>query len=156
MPMLRQEHLDYFKSLFEGRAAISWNAWFRQHESALSEELPRMQFLQLKFHKLDEAEKQLRAAGVEFAVTPAAKRERYYAALHHSVLDDKGRPNQEFVRKQYDGAIGLFLDGNVELARDKISAYLKRIRRYPLVKRAEALADVGFDAEMEFQLGDKD
>jgi hypothetical protein len=77
--MIRLGHLAYFKDLLEGRAPVSWHAWFKRNEAQLAQELPRAAFLRLKFHKLDEAEKILRQAGVEFSVSPLAKREKYYS-----------------------------------------------------------------------------
>ena len=75
---MREEHLAYFKDLLEGRAEVSWHAWFDPREAELAAELPRAVFLRLKFHKLDEAETLLRAAGVPYTPDPgAARRERH-------------------------------------------------------------------------------
>jgi hypothetical protein len=148
------EHLNYFRDLLEGRAEESWNAWFRRHEADLAQELPRAEFLRLKFNKLDEAERRLGAAGVPFTPDPvAARRERYYALLHHSVLDERGRPREAFRRKAYGGAFGQLLDGEVEAAQATLAKYVRRIRRLSVEKRAEELEDLCFDGERELTLG---
>jgi hypothetical protein len=151
---MRAEHLAYFKDLFEGRATVSWNAWFKQNEAQLSEELPRAAFLRLKFRKLDEAEKHLRTAGIEFCVSPLARREKYYSLLHDSVLDENGRPKESFRRKAYDGAIGHFLDGHPVKAKETFAAFLRKLKRRPMEKRVEELEALCFDGEMEFEYGD--
>jgi hypothetical protein len=154
--MMHPEHLAYFKDLFERRAAVSWNAWFKRNEGQLSQDLPRADFLRLKFHKLDEAEKLLRGAEVEFSVSPMAKREKYYSLLHDSVLDENGRPNESFRRKAYDGAIGQFLDGEAEKARGTLTDFLRKLKRRPMDKRIEELEGLCFDGEMEFECGDRE
>jgi hypothetical protein len=155
--MIRPEHLAYFKNLFEGRAEISWKAWFPQNEAQLTQDLPRVDFLRLKFYNLDEAEKLLKQAGVEYIPSPLAiRRERYYAQLHQSVLDEKGRPKEAFLRKAYGGAVGAFMDKNFEKGKKALKRELGKImRRHPLV-RSEDLGDFYFSGEMEFELGNRD
>jgi hypothetical protein len=153
--MIRPEHLAYFKDLFEGRANISWNAWFRQNEHQLSQDLPRTAFLKLKFHKLDEAEKLLEEAGMPFTISPHAKREKHYSLLHDSVLDDKGRPTKEFRRKAYNGAFGQILDGFVDKGTKTLAAFLKKMNRLPILKRMDELNDFCFDGENEFEFGER-
>ena len=46
---MKVEHLSYFKDLLEGRATVSWVAWFRRNEAELSKEMPRPAFV---FEKL--------------------------------------------------------------------------------------------------------
>jgi hypothetical protein len=152
---LTPEHLAYFQALFEGRAEESWNAWFPRHEAVLKRELPRAEFLRLKFHKLDEAEALLIAAGVSYTPDPGAvRRERYHALLHPSVLDERGRPRPEFRRKAYNGAMGQLMDGDFDAARSTLAKYIRRVRRHPAEKQAEELEDLCFDGEMELTLGD--
>lgn len=153
---MRPEHLTYFKDLFEGRAAVSWRAWFKQNEAQLAQELPRTDFLRLKFHMLDEAEKLLRGAGIEFSISPLAKREKYYSLLHESVLDENGRPKESFRRKAYDGAFGQFLDGHSVKAKETLTAFLRKLKRRPMAKRIEELEGMCFDGEMEFEHGERD
>lgn len=151
---MRPEYLAYFKDLFEGRAEFSWNAWFARHDEELRKELPRAQYLRLKFQKLDEAERSLRDAGIDFTTSPVARRERYYSLLHPSVCDEKGRPSEAFRRKAYDGAYGKFMDGDVAEGRRILEAYAKKLKRKSVARRAEELADFAFDGSMEFQDGD--
>lgn len=154
--MIRPEYLAYFKDLFEGRAAISWQAWFKENDAQLSQDLPRAAYLRLKFQMLDEAEKLLRQAGVEFFVSPLAKREKYYSLLHESVLDDRGRPNESFRRKAYNGAAGQFFDGKLLEARKTLIAFLSKLNRRPIEKRIEEIEDMCFDGEMNFEYGDRE
>jgi len=148
---VRDEHLQYFKALLEGRADISWRAWFARNEAKLTLELPRAVLLRLKFDQLDEAEKLLSEAGVRYTPHPtAARRERYYAQLHPSVLDERGRPREAFMRKAYRGAVGLILDGKHDEARERLAGEIKKIRRKPTLQQAEALADMCFDGEMSY------
>ena len=125
--MIRPEHLLYFKDLLEGRADISWNAWFRQNEQQLSQELPRMVFLQLKFHKLDEAERMLKEAGIDYTISPQGRCERRFSMLAESILDEKGRPKESFMRKAYGGAGGHFMDNRIEEGRRALESYLTKL-----------------------------
>lgn len=152
---MNPKHLTYFKDLLEGRAEVSWYAWFAPHEAELARELPRAEFLRLKFDKLDAAEKLLQAAGYSYTPDPAAaRRERYYALLHPSVLDERGRPRPAFRRKAYAGALGQLMDGEFDAGRATLAKWVRRVRRYPVEKQAEELEDLCFDGEMEFTLGD--
>jgi hypothetical protein len=153
---MRPEHLAYFKDLFEGRAEVSWHAWFKKNDSQLAQELPRADYLRIKFDKLDEAEKLLHQAGIPFRMSPIAKREKFYSLLHESVLDERGRPIESFRRDAYLGAVGQFLDGDFSSAKASLTACLKKIKRRPVAKRIEDLEDMCFDAEMEFQHGNRE
>lgn len=154
--MIRSEHLAYFKELFEGRAAVSWRAWFKQNDAQLAQDLPRAEYLRLKFKMLDEAEKLLRQAGIQFTISPLAKREKFYSLLHDNVLDERGRPKESFRRKAYDGAVGQFLDGQTAKAKETLIAYLQKVKRRPMVKRIKELESMCFDGEMNFELGDRE
>jgi hypothetical protein len=156
MPPVRPEHFAYFKDLFEGKATISWNAWFKRHDDQLSQELPRADFLRLKFHKLDEAEKLLRAAGIEFTVSPLAKREKYYSLLYENVLDENGRPKESFRRRAFDGAVGHYLDGDSDKAKATLAGFLRKLKRRPMEKRVEELEALCFDGEMELEYGERE
>lgn len=153
--MIQPEHLAYFKDLFEGRAEISWNAWFKQNEAQLAQHLSRAEYLRLKFHKLDEAEKHLQAAGIEYTPSPQARREKYYSLLHDSVLDANGRPKESFRRKAYDGAVGQYLDGHLAAAQETFKTVLRKLKRRPIAKRVEELEGMSFDGEMEFLYGER-
>lgn len=154
--MIRPEYLAYFKDLFEGRAEISWRAWFFQNDAQLAQDLPRAEYLRLKFKKLDEAEKLLREAGIAFTISPLARREKYYALLHDSVLDERGRPKESFRRNAYDGAVGQFLDGNSVKAKEILSTCLRKLKRRPIEKRIEELEGMCFDGEMEYEYGQRE
>jgi hypothetical protein len=153
---MRPEHLAFFKDLFEGRAAVSWRAWFKQNDAQLAQDLPRADYLRLKFHMLDEAERLLRQAGIEFTASPLAKREKYYSLLHESVLDECGRPKESFRRKAYNGAVGQFLDGEPAKAKETLTALLRKLKRRPMEKRIEELEGMCFDGEMDFEYGDRE
>jgi len=150
---MHPDHLAYFKDLLEGRADISWNAWFKRNQQSLSAQLNRADFLRLKFNKLDEAERLLQQAAIPYVLSPLAKRERHHAMLHESVLDEHGRPLLSFRRKAYDGALGQLMDGDVAQAEATLAAYLGKLRRQPQGPRAEAVADLCFDGEMELVYG---
>ncbi len=151
--IMKEEHLEYFKSLLEGRANVSWHGWFGPNEAALQEELPRADFLRLKFHNVDAARDALVAAGIEFTESPLAKREKYYATLSKTVLDSAGRPRPEFKRKAYGDAMGYFMDGDIETGVDHLAKFLKTLRRRPIDVRREELEGLCFDAEMELEYG---
>jgi len=153
--MIAPEHLAYFKDLLEGRAELSWKAWFRLHEKQLTQDLPRATFLRLKFYSLEEAEKLLRQAGIEFTVSPSARRrEEYYMLFADSALDEKGKLKPDVKRGFYDGAFGHFMDGNVEEGRRLLAAFVNRMKRWSTQKRSEELSDMCFDGELELQFGD--
>ena len=153
LPM-HADHLAYFKILLEGRAGISWNAWFKRNEADLAARMPRADFLRLKFNKLDEAERLLRLAGIDPVISPLAKRERYYASLHDNVLDAQGRPLLSVRRGAYDGALGQALDGHLQQAATTLAGFLEKLQQQPRNTRAEILADLCFDGEMERDFGD--
>lgn len=151
---MKQAYLDYFKSLFEGTAEISWNAWFRVHEEELKAKMKRAEFLRLKFQNLEEAEKYLQEAKVSYHKDPLAyKRESYYALLGSEVLDEKGRPLESFQRQAYDGAKGKLMDGDVEGGRELLKKFIQKVCRYPQERRQEELEGLCFDGEMELDLG---
>ncbi len=153
---MRAEFLAYFKDLFEGRAQISWHAWFSQHEEELRAELSRIDFLHLKFHNLDEAEQWLRNSGISYTPDPTSvRREKWYAHFHPTVLDEQGRPKEQFLRKAYNGARGHCMDGNVEESRAAVALHLKKLTRYPILRRAEEYEDLQIDGAVEFTLGNK-
>ena len=153
--MLRPEHLAYFKDLLEGRASLSWRAWFRKNEHCLSQELSRADFLRLKFHHLDEAERILESAGVDFEKSFLARREKYYALLHDSVLDEYGRPLASFRRQACGGAFGCFFDGDHSGGMKRLKAFFGKSLKLPERERAEAVADFCYDAECEFRYGER-
>lgn len=150
---MHPDHLAYFKDLLEGRADISWNAWFKRNQQSLSAQLTRADFLRLKFNKLDEAERLLQQAAIPYVPSPLARRERHHAMLHDSVLDEQGRPLLSFRRKAYDGALGQLMDGDVAQAEATLATYLAKLRRQSSGPRAEAVADLCFDGEMELVYG---
>jgi hypothetical protein len=154
--MIRAEDLAYFKDLLEGRAQVSWNAWFRENDAALVKNLPRMDYLRLKFKKLDEAERLLKEAGINYQTSPAIlKRERYFASLHEGVLDERGRPTPQFLRKMYGGAGGAASDGDAHGARQILAKELGKILRLPMIERAQELGDFCFEGEQEYALGNQ-
>lgn len=153
---LAPKHLEYFKELFEGRARVSWNAWFEANRQELEQSLPRAEFLRLRFKKLDEAERILKAHGIPFEITAKGKQEKRFSLYALEVCDEFGRPKAEFLRKAYDGAVGEFMDGRVEAARDRLVKYVKKIKRKPIEVRESEFADLCFDGEIEIQLGNAD
>ena len=154
---LHPSHLDYFKSLLEGTADISWNAWFDRHESELRDALPRAEFLRLKFSKLEEAEKHLKTNKVAYRRDPLAfRRETYYSLLGPEVLDEKGRPLESFRRAAYDGARGQLIDGEVDEARETLRKFVQKVRRFPAERRQQEIEGLCFDGEMELLTGNAD
>lgn len=151
---MKDEWLHYFKEVLEGRARIGWRAWWMHHEETIKAELPRMQYLQLKFHNLDEAARILSQRGIAFQESPLAKRERYYALLHKSCLDEHGRPTEEHKRSGWGGAVGLLMDGMPDEAKKTVFAALAKVKRKRSVARAEELADILFDAQMSMEAGE--
>ncbi|QIL79436.1 hypothetical protein G7047_05605 [Diaphorobacter sp. HDW4A] len=152
---MRPEHLAWFKDLLEGRASVSWVAWFKRHETELANELPRAAFLRLKFNHLDEAEPLLRKAGIDITPSPLAKRERLYATMHPSVLDENGRPKETFRRQSHHGTFGFFGDGDLAKGTEALRACLREMKGYPITTHAQMLQDFCFDAEMELQYGNE-
>ena len=152
---MKVEHLGYFKDLLEGRATVSWVAWFRRNEAELSKEMPRPAFLRLKFKHIEEAEALLRKAGIEFTISPLSKREFLYANLHPSVLDEHGRPLESFRRTAYDGAFACFMDGDVIRGKKILGSFLNKLKQHSVQKYAQELADFCFDGEMEFLYGNE-
>ena len=102
---------------------------------------------------VDEAEKLLKEAGIEYFCSPLARKERYYALLHESVLDDNGRPTQEFLRSCYGGAFGCIMDGELEKGRQILARNLKKMMKRQEIQRMEDLSDFAYDAETEFLYG---
>ena len=154
---MRDEHLQYFKALFEGRADISWRAWFAQNEAVLKAELPRAVLLRLRLNGLEEAEKLLKEAGVEYTPNPSAvQRERHFASFDPSLLDERGRPREDLRRKAYGGVFGMILDGEHDQARKRLETEIRKIRRKPVLEQMADLADMCFDGETEFTNGNRE
>ena len=139
------EQFQYFEQLIRGEADISWRAWWKRNEATLKVQLPRAEYLRIKFGLIEYAFKLLQEAGGDIEWGPAASREHYYARLHESVLDEKGRPSAEFQRQKYQGALRDLKAGDQEKAQRK----MKRIIRQALKNReeyeCEELCDIQFD-----------
>lgn len=150
---LDPRHLEYFKDLLEGRAELSWNAWFAANNTELEQTLPRAEFLHLKFKKTEEAERLLQANGVDFTITPEGRREKRFALFAPEVCDERGRPREEFLRRAYDGAIGEFMDGRHPEAAERVRNFVRKLQRRPIPVREEEFADLCFDGEMEILAG---
>jgi hypothetical protein len=123
------------------------------NSSRLSQELTRADFLRLKFDKLDEAERQLRMASVSYVPSALIRKERLYASLHPSVLDEKGRPIEYIRAKAYDNAFGEFISGNIAQAEVILKKYLDHALESQDPLRIELITDFSADGEMEYLNG---
>jgi hypothetical protein len=151
---LSPRHLDYFKDLLEGRAEVSWNAWFAANLTELEQALPRAEFLHLKFKKTDEAERLLKVNGISFTITGQGRREKRFALFHPEVCDERGLPREEFLRQAYGGAIGEYMDGRHPEAAKRVRNFVRKLQRKSIEVRHEEFTDLCFDGEMEILSGD--
>ena len=154
---LTKEHLAYFKDLIEGRAAIGWIRWWQEHEVEFND-LPRMDFLELKFKKLEFASKALEREGIPFQWSARGRQEAIFADYHPNVCGEDGRPSLSFFRSQFKGGIGALEDGGTATIQLTIHSdhlfYDSAVSSDPVLRFAEiALADAdGDDAVTQAEL----
>lgn len=152
---LNADDLQYFRDLIEGREVPSWHPWWRANEARLRQELPRVDFLRLKFGHLRAMAEVLAGAGIEFTWSPRGRREAAYARLHPSAVDERGHPLPEFRKRAYDGAVALFQAGDAAGGANQLDKVLKRIRRMKdEAERGEALAEMQIDGEQLYDEGE--
>ncbi len=144
----KKEQLEYFKELIEGRATVSWRAWWNSNDAILKSQLKRPEYARLKFKRVKYAHEIIEANGIKVEWGAPAKRESYYANLCESVLDEKGRPEETFRRNAYNGASGDFIDGKFEKAREKLTKIISKLKKKGSLKAREELEDMQFDGEM--------
>lgn len=144
----KEEQLIYFKDLIEGKATVSWRGWWNTNDETMKSQLKRPEYARLKFGHLKYAFKILEAKGIDVEWGTAAEKESYYATLHKSVLDENGRPNEEFRRKSYNGACGDFIDGNLESCENKLKKIITKLKKIGGLKAQEDLEGMQFDGEM--------
>ncbi|WCM86864.1 hypothetical protein [Acidovorax sp. NCPPB 3576] len=154
--MVDKNHLEYFKKLMEGHSGISFSAYLRKHEDSLREQLPRAQFLRLKFNSVDEIQKILNAAEISYQPSQSAiNTEKYLMNFHPDVLDENGKIKKSHKDEMFDGAIRLFDEDKLaaERALHKFIGYPKNINTKKSISRME---DVEGLAEVEFEYGSKE
>lgn len=144
---MKQNDLKYFKELIEGKTDITWKLWWKSNGLRLKEELPRQQFLKLKFGRLERAAELLAESKIEFQWTKKADYHQSISNLVDDFCDDKGYPLLSKQRKLFGGAVGDYLDGNKESGRKKLTAHIQKIERVKdEVVQSEKLNDLEFDA----------
>ena len=148
-----ETQLVYFKELIEGRAAISWRAWWNSNQSILKSQLKRPEYIRLKFGLVEYAYKILEENKISTKWGVFAKKESYYANLHESVLDENGRLKESSRRCAYDGACGDFLDGEVEKGTEKLNKYIAYLKEMETIKSKSELEGMAFDGEMMINSG---
>jgi hypothetical protein len=152
---MESAHLNFLKNMLEGNNSITFSAWFKNHEAALKQCLPRAQFLRLKFNPTDEACALLAQHNIQFTTNAlAVKNERFLLTWHASFLDDNGYVKQEQKAKLYEGAIGLLMQNDMAAGKKSIEKQLKNISKKKLPARANELEEMLGFAEIEFTLGD--
>ena len=127
--------------------------WFAANKAELEQTLPRAEFLHLKFNKTEEAERLLKTHCIEFELTDQGRREKRYALFAPEICDERGRPNEAFLRQAYDGAVGAFMDGLLAEAAERAKKFVRKLQRRSIAVRQEEFADLCFDGEMEMTLG---
>ena len=151
---IKPEHLEYFTALIEGADDVpGWHRWWAAHQGELAD-LPRMQFLKLKFEKVRRAAEILDEHGIRYSWSPRGRLAAAYADLDPSVLDERGRPLPEIRRQAYGGAIGAIEDGEHQEATRLLAREIRRIRKLDEVEQGQELADMEFDGEQYLLEGD--
>jgi hypothetical protein len=90
--------LSYFRDLIEGRDAVSWTSWWSQNEGRLRMNLPRAEFLKLKFHALEHAATVLTAAGIEYSWSRLGRARHVVSWFDPRFVDGAGLPTSEWFR----------------------------------------------------------
>ncbi|EKE77808.1 hypothetical protein [Gallaecimonas xiamenensis] len=146
--MYTDEQLLYFEQLLIGKAELSWRAWWAQNEELLKQQLPRSEYLRIKFGLVRYAHQVLSDAGYTVQWGPAASREAFFANLHESVLDGKGKPSKTHRLTMYDGALASLEAGNVQEAVGKVRKIIQRALIGREEHQIEEICSMQFDAEM--------
>jgi hypothetical protein len=146
MPVTK-EHLDYFKTLVEGADnAQGWHLWWAAHHQEIAD-LPRTQYLELKFEKVRAAAKVLDQHGIGYSWSRRGRLAAVWADHDPSVLDESGQPLPEFRREAFGGAIGAIEDGDLGRAAELLQREIRRIRTLPEIAQAQELGDMQLDGD---------
>ncbi len=151
---MNDNDLKYFKDLIEGKTDITWKVFWKSNEKRLKESLTRQDFLKLKFGKLQRASEILNENNISFQWTKKADYHLSISNLSDSVCDKNGYPIIEIQRNLFNGAVGDFIDGNIEIGRIKFANYLADIQKMDnMVEQSEQINDLEFDAESFIKQG---
>lgn len=153
-----QQHLDFFKQILEGKALYAFGVYLKKHEQSLKKQLPRGQFLRLKFKPLEEIEIILQQNNITYQLNPQAiKREKYLLCFHDSVLDENGFPTAAFEASLFNGAAHDFLNSAPEKASQKLHDYVwyTTNNNNNHAEILENFEEVGFHGTIEIEYGNQ-
>ncbi len=144
---MNENDLKYFKDLIEGKTDITWKVFWKLNEKRFKKNLTRQDFLKLKFGKLERASEILNENNISFQWTEKADYHLSISNLSDGVCDENGYPIVEIQRKLFNGAVGDFIDGNIETGRIKFANYLEDIQQMGnMVEQSERIKELEFDA----------
>jgi hypothetical protein len=151
---LDSKHLSYFKELLEGKATVSFSAYLKINQAALTAQLPRAQFLRLKFDCTDEMQKILESHGVEFEANEAAiRREIYLRNVNPADLDESGRLKPATRSALFEGAVALFESGKEDEARLTVLRLVDQPKKMSSNRVFDELEDLEYFSEIEMKFG---
>ncbi|WP_320200623.1 hypothetical protein RMR16_024690 (plasmid) [Agrobacterium sp. rho-13.3] len=150
------KHLDYFKKLIEGNGVPSFQIYFKKNQDALREQLPRAQFLRLKFNSIDEIQRILLAAGIQYQPNIiAVKTENYLMNFHPDVLDENGKIKPSHRHTILNGAVKHFGTDN-QAAERALREFIGHPDNYNTEKSIARMEDVESLAELELKYGSEE
>jgi len=154
---MKKNDLIYFKNLIEGKTDITWKVFWKINNERLKQDLPRLEFLKLKFGKLKRAAEILNKFKIEFQWTKKADYHQSISNLVDDFCDAKGYPILSKKRKLFNGAVGDFLDGNKESGHKKLTSYIEKIEKNKdEVLQSYEINDLEFDAESFIDQGESE
>ena len=137
------------KSMIRGDADLTWHVWWAANEEGLEQRLPRLEFLKLKFGRLDGAAELLVAAGEPVEWSPRGRRLSAWSKLHRDAVDADGRPRAELRKMAYNGALAAFGRGDESEGLANITRFVgATVRRGRQSDRGQILGELVLDAEM--------
>ena len=157
MVKLEERHLNFFKDLLEGRSSITFAIYLKRHEESLREQLPRAQFLRLKFNCTEEMQSILHANNVTFSPDQTAIRQEIYLRNQNPAdLDENGRLKPGYKLNMFDGAVNLFESGDEGGARKVVLKLIGYPKKMSSKRCFEELEDLEYFSEIEMRFGNED
>jgi len=147
------EQLEYFKNLIEGRAPISWRAWWNKNESILKNQLSSPEYARIKFGLVKYAYKILNANEINVKWDASSEKESYLANVDESCLDEFGRVKESVKKTLYNGAGGKFLNGENEQGKKILFQLISEVKNQPIMEAKELLESMEYEGEMMVDSG---
>ena len=148
---LSAENIQILKDIIEGRKEVFWHGWWEENAGELEQQLGRTDFLKMKFGHLDGVAEYFDKIAVTYAWSPQGRKINAHAKYHKSMFDEEGKLKKNEIDRRWNGAIGIFNQGDVKQAMEIFNKILSEA-----LKNSEDFNDLEFDLQGLFGIGEED